>query len=258
MKTNKIKLIGILALSFVMLFALTACDSTTAPTPGEETHSATFTVVADNGNPVEDANVILEDTANAPAAAMLNGTTDAEGKVTLTGLTADEYSYTITYTDDMELTGTFTKAQAGDGLGDFKFDAAKSIYAFEFEEELTAVANEDITTDMTFKAIENLGEGYDDVIFNFGVKGPDDGIVTFTATDSAGDEIPRTVATGYTGVWGPEDGFTVKPNYDATTKWTLNFSKAGEYTIIFSLVYVGGEIDPGITGSVTVTVTEAE
>jgi hypothetical protein len=136
--------------------------------------------------------------------------------------------------------------------------AKKSIYAFEFEEELTPVANEDITTDMTFKAIENLGEGYDDVRFNFGVEGPEGETVTFTAADSTGDEI-QTVETGYyTGVWGPEGGITVERDYDATTKWTLNFSKAGEYTIIFSLVYVGGEIDPGITGSVTVTVTEAE
>jgi hypothetical protein len=137
--------------------------------------------------------------------------------------------------------------------------AKKSIYAFEFEEELTPVANEDITTDMTFKAIENLGEGYDDVRFNFGVEGPEGETVTFTATDSASDEKTQTVDTGdYTGVWGPSGGITVESDYDATTKWTLNFSKAGEYTIIFSLVYVGDEIDPDITGSVTVTVTEAE
>jgi hypothetical protein len=87
--------------------------------------------------------------------------------------------------------------------------------------------------------------------FKFKAEGPGD--VTFKALDSNNDEFTFTNE----GYWGPPGGFDLPAAYSATTEWTLVFSKAGDYTITFSLIDAATEeVIAGITASADVTVKD--
>jgi len=79
--------------------------------------------------------------------------------------------------------------------------------------------------------------------------------VTFKAKDSEGMEH-SFVNEGY---WGPEGGFDIPAEYEATTEWKLVFSKAGNYTITFSLIDADTEqVIADITDTVEINVRHAE
>ena len=78
--------------------------------------------------------------------------------------------------------------------------------------------------------------------------------MTFKAKDSEGMEH-SFVNEGY---WGPEGGFDIPAEYEATTEWKLVFSKAGEYTITFSLIDAETEeVIAGISDTVEINVKSA-
>lgn len=117
------------------------------------------------------------------------------------------------------------------------FAAEYSTYKFVYDAPAVVVKGEDeeVEVNVTFQTDKKGDVGYEAVRFEFEKEGPGD--VTFTATDSEGDEYTFT----NNGYWGPEDGFELPAEYDATTKWTLYFDNVGRYTITFKLVTVGGE-----------------
>ena len=130
---------------------------------------------------------------------------------------------------------------------------APSTYMFEYSIPELVIVDTDVNVDVTFKTDEEKDVGYDGVRFKFEADGP--GVVTFTATDTEGTEHTFTDS----GYWGPESGFDLLPDYEATTEWTLNFAAVGDYTITFSLINAANdEVIAGITKSVDVTVEPVE
>jgi hypothetical protein len=107
-----------------------------------------------------------------------------------------------------------------------------STYKFSYETPADIVAGREVVVPVTF-ATEELGDyGYEGVRFKFKAEGPEGATVTFKAVDSNNDEYTFTNE----GYWGPPGGFDLPAQYSATTDWTLVFSKAGDYTITFSLI----------------------
>lgn len=107
-----------------------------------------------------------------------------------------------------------------------------STYKFSVnEDDLDNIAvGEEKTIDVTFGYDQKYEEGYNRVRFKFEVEGP--GVATFGATDSEGQPYTATNE----GYWGPSDGFDIDAGYEATTPWTVTFSKIGEYTVTVSLI----------------------
>lgn len=97
---------------------------------------------------------------------------------------------------------------------------------FEVEVPADIKAGEEKEVPMTFKASGINSK----VRFKFKATGPGD--VTFKMTDSLGAPF-EFVNEGY---WGSAEGFDIPEGYEATTPVTLNFSAAGEYTIVYQLV----------------------
>jgi hypothetical protein len=124
----------------------------------------------------------------------------------------------------------------------------RSTYHFVYDIPDHIVACEEMEIPVTFQTDMSGFCGYDDVRFKFAADGPGD--VTFKATDSE-DQEHTFVNSGY---WGPLAGFDLPADYDETTVWTLHFSKAGEYTITFSLIDADTEeVVAGLTGTEIVT-----
>ena len=83
------------------------------------------------------------------------------------------------------------------------------------------------------------------------VEAPEDGHVTFTATDSQGQ--PWTFEDS--GVWGPDSGFAVPAEYNATTEFKCTFSKVGNYKLHAALVKIA---DKSVVTEATVEAIVAE
>ena len=132
---------------------------------------------------------------------------------------------------------------------------APSTYKFSYEVPEEVIAGKEYTVPVTF-ATDELGDyGYEGVRFQFKAEGPEGATVTFKAVDSNNDEFTFTNE----GYWGPPGGFDLPAAYSATTDWTLVFSKAGDYTITFSLIDADTEeVIAGITKTVEITVAEPE
>jgi SH3-like domain-containing protein len=129
-----------------------------------------------------------------------------------------------------------------------------STYKFSYEVPGGIVAGEEVEVDVTFATVEEGDYGYEGVRFKFAAQGPEGATVTFKAVDSNNVEHSFTNE----GYWGPADGFDIPAEYTATTDWTLVFSKAGQYTITFSLIDADTEeVIAGITDSATVEVGAA-
>ena len=75
--------------------------------------------------------------------------------------------------------------------------------------------------------------------------------MTFTATDSQGQ--PWTFEDS--GVWGPDSGFAVPAEYNATTEFKCIFSKVGNYKLHAALVKVA---DKSVVTEATVEAIVAE
>jgi hypothetical protein len=128
-----------------------------------------------------------------------------------------------------------------------------STYKFSYEVPADVVAGQEVEVPVTFKTDVKGDIGYDGVRFKFTAQGPGD--VTFKAVDS--NEVEHTFTNE--GYWGPDGGFDIPAEYEATTDWTLVFSAAGEYTITFSLIDADTEeVIAGITKTVEITVAEPE
>ena len=128
-----------------------------------------------------------------------------------------------------------------------------STYKFEYSVPDPIVVDTDVSANVTFMTDEEGDVGYDGVRFKFEAGGP--GAVTFAATDS--EDVEHTFSDS--GYWGPESGFDLPAVYVATTAWTLNFGRPGNYTITFSLIEApDGEVIADITETVHVTVRPVE
>lgn len=108
--------------------------------------------------------------------------------------------------------------------------AAQTVSEYEFKMSApeTIIENTEVELDATFKT-KTVGDvGVNKVQFRYGVDvAPEDGHVTFNATDTAGNEYTFVD----NGTWGPAEGFDIPAEYNATTKFTVIFSKAGTYKL---------------------------
>jgi|GEM_PF-2180842 len=106
----------------------------------------------------------------------------------------------------------------------------KSTYEFRFDVPDNIMPGKDTVVPVTFETLTLGEEGYNDVRFEIvNTVAPGGGAVTFKAKDS----YNRTISFTNYGIFIPSDNFTLPAQYDATTNWTLNFSKSGTYVINF-------------------------
>ncbi len=130
-------------------------------------------------------------------------------------------------------------------------DPIPSTYSFNYDTSNPYTAGEDVVIPVTFQTDELGGIGYDGVRFAFEATSTSTGDVTFTATDT--EDTEHTITNEE--FWGPPEGFNLPANYSATTDWTLNFSKAGDYNISFSLIDADNyNVINGIEDSISVRV----
>jgi ABC-type transporter Mla MlaB component len=148
-------------------------------------------------------------------------------------------------------TGNYTGTKTSEPVG-----PVTAGYKFSYEVPADVVAGQEVVVPVTFETDGEPGDiGYDGVRFKFAAEGPEGATVTFKAVDSNNDEYTFTNE----GYWGPPGGFDLPAAYSATTDWTLVFSKAGDYTITFSLIDADTEeVIAGITKTVEITVAEPE
>jgi hypothetical protein len=104
-----------------------------------------------------------------------------------------------------------------------------STYAIAFGDitRIPVIAgNEEGTVLPVTLASDQVGQtGYESVRINVTVDGP--GTTQLLATDTQGN----TYDVAQIGYWGPESGFPLPSEYDATTDFTGKFSEVGIYTI---------------------------
>ena len=154
-------------------------------------------------------------------------------------------------------TAAFAKNQSY--KSDTKNKLQYSIYEFDYDLPENLLADKDIEVGVTFQTKAKGLKGYDDVRFNIDSEclgttdQKNDGQVTLSAKDSQGNAV--IIING--GIWGPEEGFDLPAEYEATTDWTLNFSKEGTYKITFELIDKHGDIINETAKSVTVKVVDS-
>lgn len=113
-----------------------------------------------------------------------------------------------------------------------------SVYEFAYSLPSYILADKDTAVGVAYKTKTAGQTGYEDIHFEFTASciladdGTNDGNVTLKATDSNSN----TYTFLNSGTWGPSTGFDLPAVYDATTNWTLNFTEAGKYRIIFKAV----------------------
>lgn len=156
-------------------------------------------------------NSVHEDEANKPAVWVYPNQT----------LNADQYVITA-------------KGQGGDDKNQtyYNLKTALSVYGFVIEDYGQVVEGTTVNVPVSLKAIAENKLGYNAVIAEVSttVK-PENSTVTFYAQDSEEKVIVQTD----NGVWGPNNGFALTNNHDATTPFTVTFSAAGNYTIVVKL-----------------------
>lgn len=222
----------------------------------------TFTITANTTVVVTYEEIPVTYTITATAGE--GGTIEPSGEVKVNA--GEDKTFTITPNDDYAIEDVVVDGESVGAVDTYTFENVDadhtisasfvrehSTYGFSYDVPTDILVGVDLDVDVTFKS-EIVGlQGYDGVRFKFAATGPGD--VTFKATDSSGN-IYTVKNSGY---WGPEGGFDIPAEYEATTKWTLNFSQSGSYTITFSLIYADTEeIVAGITESKTITVPPFE
>lgn len=164
-----------------------------------------------------------------------------------------EYAYTAEFSGVVTLRVTDNDGNTATGTAPVEILLVPSTYKFEYSIPDPIVVASDVDVGVTFMTDEEGDIGYDDVRFRFEADGP--GTVTFRATDSEGVEHTFTNS----GYWGPNIGFYLPAAYNESTTWTLNFGRAGNHTITFSLIEApDGDVIAGITETVDVTVKPVE
>lgn len=104
------------------------------------------------------------------------------------------------------------------------------IHIENLPEEVTA--NNPVDVNVSLQPIHVGTDGYSAVRFRFDtVTKPEESTVTYKASDSLSQEITQ-INSGY---WGPEEGFELTPDYQATTEWNVTFDMPGSYSIKFEL-----------------------
>ncbi len=106
----------------------------------------------------------------------------------------------------------------------------KSTYEFNFQLPNYIITEKDTNVAVTFNTLVLGAGGYTNIRYEISTStAPDSGTVTFIAKDNAN----QTITFSNNGVFTPAANFTLPAVYNTTTNWTMNFSKAGTYTINF-------------------------
>ncbi len=114
----------------------------------------------------------------------------------------------------------------------YNLKTSLSVYDFEIGEFSSVVAGTPVEVPVTLKATAVNKLGYESVIAEVSTtKKPADSSVKFYALDSNKTPILQTD----NGVWGPNAGFLLPKDHNATTPFNVTFSKSGNYTITVKL-----------------------
>ena len=169
------------------------------------------------------------------------------------------YSKPGTYVTKMSLVYAATKEEIMSIQHTVEVTAAEpvkpdvSTYTIETVVPESIVAGTAVTVNSTLKTLVEGNAGVDGVQIKYAVtSAPEDGHVTFKATDSQGQPWEFTDE----GVWGPAEGFNLPAQYEVTTPFKLPFSAAGDYTVDISVVKVA-DSSVVVTASSSATVTAA-
>lgn len=162
---------------------------------------------------------------------------------------SEESEYVIKQRGFLPLSGKVTPMAANVEVSPVGYvPAVPSTYEFVSGGPASAEVNTDYVSTSTFKTSVLGNCGYEKVLFHLSTEGPAGSKLTFKATDSLG--TPREfVNEGY---WGPEDGFALPAEYDASTEWTMNADTVGVYAVTTNLV----DLETGKVVSTITTQTE--
>ena len=110
-------------------------------------------------------------------------------------------------------------------------DPAYSVYKItaDFDGKLKTGVEKAIN--ITLAPVSVSTKGYNKCQFAFDSIRPEGAKMTFKATDSLSQEITFENS----GVWGPEEGFPVGPDYSATTEFKITVDKPGQYAVVVKL-----------------------
>ena len=126
---------------------------------------------------------------------------------------------------------------------------AKSTYEFAYKVPDNIVTQQNAAVGVTFKTAALGQQGYTGVRFEFAATNTVSGTTYFTAKDSANNSFTFT----NNGTWGPQGGFALPAQYTATTNWTMKFTKAGQYNIVFKALDTTNNVITEKAQIVTVT-----
>lgn len=126
------------------------------------------------------------------------------------------------------------------------FSYAADGYTFSLEYEGTIKVNE--AKNGNVKLIGTNGPTYTNVRIKVDITGPS--TPTILAYDSSG--VQHDIAQ--LGYWGPDAGFAVQGTFTNDTPVVATFSKAGEYTIVLSLVNISNNNEVIATRSINLNV----
>ena len=159
--------------------------------------------------------------------------------------------YMIKQRGFLPLSGTVVPATANVEVTPVGYvPAVPSKYGFESSGPATAEVNTEFVSTSTFKTLVVGNCGYDKVLFRFSTEGPAGSKLTFKATDSMG--TPWTFENE--GYWGPESGFALPAEYEASTPWTMLADTVGVYRVTTNLVDLEtGKVISTITTSTEIT-----
>ena len=161
----------------------------------------------------------------------------------------EESEYVIKQSGFLPLSGKVTPVAANVEVTPVGYvPAIPSTYEFVSSGPESAEVNKDFISTSTFKTSVLGNCGYDKVLFRFSTVGPAGSKLTFKATDSMG--TPWEFENE--GYWGPEEGFPLPAEYDASTEWTMNADTVGVYAVTTNLV----DLETGKVVSTITTQTE--
>lgn len=126
------------------------------------------------------------------------------------------------------------------------FSYAVDGYSFALEYDGTIKVNE--AKNGNVKLIGTNGPTYTNVRIKVDITGPS--TPTILAYDSTG--VQHDIAQ--LGYWGPDAGFAVQGTFTNDTPVVATFSKAGDYTIVLSLINVANNNEVIATRSINLTV----
>ena len=133
-------------------------------------------------------------------------------------------------------TATFKLVTVSDGTvlasGSFTTEVVYP-FAFEVNAPTSLRVNQEYTDASVRLYANGANQEYEKTLIKITVDGPDGANPEIMAVDTEGNEWNLAKV----GQWGPETGFPVDGNYNATTEITkLSFDKTGTYTATFELV----------------------